>query len=388
MFFGRLESLRGMAALCVAIFHSFVWIPVDGQPVSTRAISNVHGTEAIIVRILIACVHGSSWVPVFFVLSGFVLAKSLEGRPLLSVGTWVRFVVKRGFRLTPPLVASLLFIAAMLAIRSGLHLFPHSYDWYDGWKGAPTWRAFWANARLIRFDMNPPSWTLRVEMIAALAFPLLLMMCRRLGVLANILLWVLISLAWSSFHFRLLGPLLLFVIGINGYLSGAKLLDRAPDRALPLVGLCSLALIVVPNLWLVDFRLPQTLCAGFGGVGLIVLLSSDRAAYGTAWLNSAVARFMGRISFSFYLLHYMVLYATTLCITAYASPLLSQHVSALLMLGSAVLSIAMCAALAWGMVVWVERPSNWLGRWLTREKGVPRHSGNSAAEFKSADYSA
>jgi peptidoglycan/LPS O-acetylase OafA/YrhL len=384
MFFDRLESLRGMAALCVAIFHSFVWMPVDGQPVSIRAISDVHGIQAISARILIAFVDGTSWVAVFFVLSGFVLANSLEGRPLLSIGTWVRFVVRRGFRIMPPLIASLLFIAALLAIRSRLHLFPHADDWYEGWKGAPTWRAFWANAGLIRFGVNPPSWTLRVEMIAALAFPLLLAICRRFGVLANLLLWALIALAWSQFHFPLLAPLLLFVIGINGYLSGAKLLSRVPDRALPIFGLCSLALIVAPNLWLVDFRLPQTLCAGFGGAGLVVLLSSNRAAYGTAWLNGAAARFMGRISLSFYLLHYAVLYGTTLCLTEYASPFLSQRFSALLMLASAGLSIAVCAALAWAMFVWVERPSNRLGRYLT----VPRPSGNAIAKFNSPDYAA
>jgi peptidoglycan/LPS O-acetylase OafA/YrhL len=388
IFFGRVESLRGMAALCVAVFHSFVWMPVDGQPVSIRAISDVHGPQAIIARILIAFVHGTSWVGVFFILSGFVLANSLEGRPLLSIGTWVRFVVRRGFRIMPPLIASLLFIAAILAIRSEFHLFPRSHDWYGGWTRGPTWQGFWANAGLIRFGMNPPSWTLRVEAIAALAFPLLLAICRRLNLLANILFWALVALAWSAFHFPLLAPLLLFVIGINGYLSGAKLLGRAPDWALPILGLCSLALIVVPNLWLVDFRLPQTLCAGFGGVGLVVLLSSDRTSYGTAWLNSATARFMGRISFSFYLLHYIVLYITTLSITGWASPFLSEHASALLMLVSAVISIAISAALAWGMFVWVERPSNWLGRRLTRKEDVPRQSGNSVAELNLPDCAA
>lgn len=388
MFFGRLESLRGMAALCVALFHSFVWMPVDGQPVSTRAISEVHGTEAIVTRIAIALVHGSSWVGVFFVLSGFVLANSLEGRPLLSIGTWLRFVARRAFRIMPPLFASLLFIAAMLAIRAGLHLFPHGYGWESGWTGVPTWRAFWANAGLVRFDVNPPSWTLRVEMIAALAFPLMLVICRRFGVRANILLWAVIAVAWSSLHLRLLAPLLLFVIGINGYLHGAKLLNRLPDRALPILGLGSLALIVVPNLWLVDFHLPQTLCGGVGAVGLIVLLSSDRTAYGTAWLGSGPARFMGRISFSFYLLHYMVLYATTLCMTEYVDPSLAQRFPALLMLASAVISVVICAALAWGMFVGVERPSNRFGRWLTRKETVTRPSGNPAAEFKAPDYAA
>lgn len=381
IFFGRLESLRGMAALCVAIFHAFVWMPVDGQPVSARAISEVHGVEAIVTRVLIALAHGTTWVAVFFVLSGFVLANSLEGRPLLSVVTWLRFVVRRAFRIMPSLFVSLMFIAAVLTIRARLHLFQHSDDWYEAWKVGPTWRAFWANAGLVKFGVNPPSWTLRVEMIAALAFPLMLAICRRLGLLANILVWLLIALAWSRFHLPLLAPLLLFVMGINGYLHGAKLLSRAPDWALPWLGLGCLALMVVPNLWLVDFRLPQTLCAGFGGVGLVVLLSGNRSFYGAAWLNGAAARFMGRVSFSFYLLHYVVLYIVTLAIMENAGPPASQRFPALVMLESAVISIALGALLAWAMFAWVERPFNWLGRRLTRDRVAPPPGEGSVGKF-------
>lgn len=358
-----------MAALCVAIFHSFVWMPVGGQPISVRTISDVHGVQAVVGRIVIAFVQGSSWVAVFFVLSGFVLAKSLKGSPPLSADVWLRFVVRRTFRIMPTLFASLLVVVALLWIRSFLHLFPQGYEWHEEWrKGQPTWSIFWENAGLASFRVNAPSWSLRVEMIAALAFPFLLLICRRSSLIANAVIWLAISLAWSYLNLRLLGPMLLFVIGINSYLYGATLLAKLPDQALPLVGLCSLAMIFVPNLWFFDFSMLQRLASGFGGAGLIVLLSSRRACYGTAWLDSAPARFIGRVSFSFYLLHYVTLYAVTLCLTHSIDPALTQRFPLLVLVASAAFSVPLSLVLAWGMFECIERPSNQVGRWLTRRR--------------------
>jgi peptidoglycan/LPS O-acetylase OafA/YrhL len=380
MFFTRLESLRGVAALGVALFHAFTVMAVDGQVVLVRSISEVHGSEAILGKLLVALTRGTSWVAVFFVLSGFVLANSLDGQRLLSVLTWLRFVVRRAFRIMPPLAVSLLVIMAFLAIRQGLHLFPRGYEWELGWKRVPSWADFWANAGLIGLQVNPPTWTIRVEMLVALGFPLQLAVCRRFGPVANVAVWVLFAIVWNALHFHLLAPLLLFAMGANAYLYGEKWLEPVPDRALPLVGLASLGLVVGPNLWFWEFGLAQTLCAGVGAAGLILLLSGRRMAYGTAWLGRGPARFLGRISYSFYLLHYIVLFATTLWIEEVVGPTFKEHSSLLFMSVGAILSVAICVPLAWAMFRSVERPSNRLGRWLTAEPTETRGVAAAARE--------
>ena len=356
-----------MASLGVALFHAFTVMPVDGQAIFELPISKVHGSEAILGKLVLAMSRGTSWVVVFFVLSGFVLANSLDGFRALSVGTWVRFVVRRAFRIMPPLAASLFVIMAMVAIRQRLHLFPHGFEWEVGWKQVPSWGDFWANAGLVHLRVNPPSWTLRVEMLMALGFPLQLAVCRRFGPVANLAVWVLVGIAWNALHFHLLAPLLLFAIGANVYLYGEKWLEAVPDRALPLVGLASLALVVGPNLWWSEFGLAQTLCAGVGAAGLILLLTGRRTPYGMAWLGSGPARFLGRISYSFYLLHYVVLFATTLWIDEVAGPAWKMGHSLMYLSASALISVLICVPLSWAMFRWVERPSNRLGRWLTAE---------------------
>src|SRR3982750_1759921 len=82
-FVPRLESLRGIAAVSVAGYHiaAIYW-----QVIPT----------------------GLNAVVMFFVLSGFVLARSLEKNP--SPGA---FVLSRVYRLLPPAAAAVLLFASL-----------------------------------------------------------------------------------------------------------------------------------------------------------------------------------------------------------------------------------------------------------------------------------
>src|SRR5207245_5624815 len=96
-FLPRLESLRGIAAVAGVGYHSFA------QSYETL-------------------VYGMAPVVMFFVLSGFVLARSLQNNPDPLV-----FFRNRFFRLIPPAAAVVMSLSA-LYLKVGFSLYQPSLD--------------------------------------------------------------------------------------------------------------------------------------------------------------------------------------------------------------------------------------------------------------------
>lgn len=100
------DALRGLAALSVVVYHAFEGGHIDGL---ARYLPG---------WFLTALGHGSLGVAVFFVLSGFVIAHSVQG-DRVTFGYFGRFMLRRSLRLDPPYwVAVVLCIGfAALAAR-------------------------------------------------------------------------------------------------------------------------------------------------------------------------------------------------------------------------------------------------------------------------------
>lgn len=78
LFLTELESVRGLAALSVAIFHSAHIVPVDGKPFFfLKKFYQLDSGSEIVMRLLMTIFSGGAAVSMFFVLSGFVLMLSL-----------------------------------------------------------------------------------------------------------------------------------------------------------------------------------------------------------------------------------------------------------------------------------------------------------------------
>ncbi|MFC7555804.1 acyltransferase family protein [Pseudoroseomonas wenyumeiae] len=120
--------------------------------------------------------NGPAYVTFFFVLSGTVLALSLDRDPPAHPGAVLGYLVKRGFRLYP----LLLFTAAAAALLQLYYFEPHVYSqatgWFnDGYKiDLPSLPAeFLANAQGRSATLNGPAWSIKVEILASAVFPLL-----------------------------------------------------------------------------------------------------------------------------------------------------------------------------------------------------------------------
>jgi peptidoglycan/LPS O-acetylase OafA/YrhL len=336
----RIESLRGVAALSVVLTHSVAVLRIDGVAAYWTIPFWEQSPAAQATTLLGAIFNPGAAVVLFFVLSGYVLGLSLrrEDGPLRDrLGT---YLWRRGFRLLPAMWASILLYALVLqliAFTAPRELFS---DWYVAMFGALRgWHAMARNFVLVDSNANPVTWTMYVEVIGSLAVPLLYAWHRgrtaAAGVLVLVVLIVVAALWPSSVTLRYLfcfdigvmlacHPGLARAVPRPGLALGAAMLLFATDR---------LALAPYPRLDLFADALGSTLLLagllGSAGRGPFVLL------------ERAPLRFLGRISYSLYLFHPLVLYPVGQLVATQLPP--GVLANALVVVAGIAISIALAA---------------------------------------------
>ena len=113
-FFPRIESWRGLAALMVASAHSWQspWRDASGQ------LRNFYVPAVDVDGPVLAAItpyfrifnNGGGAVAAFFVISGFVLALSLERGPNDLPTSGSRFFLSRVFRIYPAIIATVVIL--------------------------------------------------------------------------------------------------------------------------------------------------------------------------------------------------------------------------------------------------------------------------------------
>jgi peptidoglycan/LPS O-acetylase OafA/YrhL len=141
-FLPRLESLRGVAALIVVGYHA-------SHRLSGGSAYNWF--DGFAWRVLTAVSNGTGAVVVFFVLSGFVLARSLE-----SNSDPVRFLRNRVFRLFPAAMA-------VVALLTMLHW---QFGFFVGYEASFDPLDVFLNLLMIWTDINGVMWSVTVECAA------------------------------------------------------------------------------------------------------------------------------------------------------------------------------------------------------------------------------
>ncbi len=146
---------------------------------------------------IIAIFCGPAAVNVFFVLSGFVLARSLR-KTSPGIAMYARYIVKRGFRIFPALIVSIglaLLYRAML--YPGYEVFPIASTWFNWWYKDPiTFQEAASNVLMLSASLNSNAWTLRIEMLASLILPFVVGILGKSGWLRTALLLI-ASLIWA-----------------------------------------------------------------------------------------------------------------------------------------------------------------------------------------------
>src|ERR1700693_613447 len=170
----------------------------------------------------------------FFVLSGFVLARSLGGN-----SDPVRFFRNRLFRLFPAAVA-------VVALLAALHW---QFGLYVGYEASFDLPDVILNMLLIRTDINSVMWSMTVECAAT---PMILLSFWLVRVRGERPLWGLIVIllllsSWGPYvhllgGFANLSPLYAFIVGVLIHFRGAPMASRICPRLANVAAIVAIAL--------------------------------------------------------------------------------------------------------------------------------------------------
>ena len=343
-FLPRIEALRGVAALTVVVYHV-----APGMSASAPR----GWIDALIYKIVAAAMNGPGAVVAFFVISGFVLARSLEANP-----DPIRFFRNRLFRLFPA-AAAVVALLALLHWRFGI---------FVGYEANFTAANVILNMLMIRSDINGPMWSMTVECFATPLILFSVWLFHRRGERA---LWALIAglfvLSFFGTYAHLLGgftdlsPLHAFVVGCLVHFRGARLAAAiGPGWTTPI------AMLSVIVFGICGSRHQSAIVAMLeclSAATFVILVVWQPAAALFRPLDTGPARFFGKISYSFYLLHLLGISLALRLVhppDIYAAGIGVSAVT-VLTTGVAILLTAPAAYLSWR---WIEVPAIRWGRSL------------------------
>lgn len=316
----RTQSLdvgRGISALLVVLFHGLLVFRVNGADNPHLLPLDLTDPWLMLQHLLLAVANGPAYVTFFFVLSGTVLALSLDRDPPVHPGAVLGYLIKRGFRLYPLLV----FTAAAAALLQIYYFEPRAYPQATGWFNdgykidlASLPAEFLANAQGRSATLNGPAWSIKVEILASAAFPLLYWLsltARRALMTIPVLLLAMFLAPGGAEQWHYMNVFLFcFFIGALvprwGWHVAALLgqMDKWP-RLVLLTALILTFMFARRLLAPAIFAPPlvvvlESMAAGIGVV--MLLYGRDRAFFHTPPMA-----LLARLSFGIYLLHVVVL---------------------------------------------------------------------------------
>jgi len=294
-----LDGLRGIAALMVFFNHvaMMTWYPRPGE-------RGPQGIEYAFWHL------GAPAVDLFFVLSGYVLCASLE-RVRMDGPALGAFLARRWVRLMP-----VAWTGILLGLAVKLWIVPMQQTPLLGMAHMDQPLRWQEMLGMITFSVpmpdterfNVPLWTLVMEMYASLLIPVTVMGLRTQGrffLVPAFLSWVLLWQVSGRLEFMTL-PLFVLGVAVRTYVPDL------PRRSLypALVVGCALFL----SRYLVGAYEPWHRYVSAIGAAAIILAVHGGAIRGL--LTSRPIAWLGRISYPFYAVHYPLVLAATILLSA------------------------------------------------------------------------
>lgn len=296
----------------------------------------------------------------------------------LTVDSYARFVVKRLFRIMPAFWFSLVIVACYLRlVFPGYSIIPGASAWFNNWYSDPlTMSAIVENATLVSPMLNPNAWTLKVEILASALLPIIVWcLGQRSAVRAALVMVVTLGAAWffRAYPSGVANFAYMFVLG--AIVSQLSREVKAGIASNPVFVFGCMALILVANACFpLVHQLPADIITVAGAGGLIWSIALGSKSRLLSFLDSRWARFLGRISYSFYLLHFIVLYAVSnFLLHILPTDLVIRWPLAVMAVGC-IVSIAIAvpiSALAFNLI---EKPLTLVGRRFAQQRRL-QHTG-------------
>ena len=347
VFLPRIESFRGLAACVVGVHHTLSVLKSDEPP----------GWGLATLQHLF---NGKAAVLVFFVLSGFVLGLSLDlPEPRNAISNYAKFVARRFLRIYPAFLFSLAVILSYLFFLHHPMHYAAGSVWFNQWyQSLPQWTNAIDILTFKDIQVNNVAWTLRSEIICSCLLPPLHWVQRRLPLIGNMVVLTAILAGSRLLQNQFVGNLYLFYLGLCvPSLIRLKFVGRPTMHPLHYVALfiCFVgALQAGRETWMHNPML--AFLPGFGAFAFVLFVAVERHSWLHRILNSPVARFYGRISYSFYLLHFIVLYTIAAAVLPhFDDPTARSHYLSLsfFLIVTSVVAVTPLAYASWR---WIEVP--------------------------------
>jgi len=358
--FTKLDGLRGLLSLVVALNHSFLVVVIP-------TFANVwqqnpfifNGLQSKLQQLFMFLGNGGAAVTLFFLLSGLVLGQSFS-RIKMNFRGLTSFIVKRIIRLYPVY----LFVVAITAIymKFGFvyQTFPYSSSWFNWWMNFQmTLKELLFNIFFIHAYIGGVTWTLRVILIVSFIFPIFYLINKKTSWWLDILIsFLLVYLSFTLLNiegFRDLRYLYMFYLGLM-IPKFKTLFSTISNRLVSIILPFGLILLL-------GFRYLTNEYQGGVVESLVSFFLIGVAAYGDkvfvlGFLNRKVFQFFGKISYSLYLIHFSVLYILSRTMfqnlpnLPYANQYLIIHLSLFL------LSVIIATGVSFLVYKYIELPSH------------------------------
>jgi len=382
------DGLRGLAALSVTITHFVAaFLPsllfYNYGALFPRPVEPGPLTDALGSPVFTLFYNGHFPVLIFFVLSGYVLTlpwfERTDAAPVLQRRLWSRYL-----RLNLPIMAAIAL--AWLAYSTGLmhtgqaaHL-SGSTNWLasfypSGLTGfAALKEALFGSIVLGNASFLPPLWTLKIEFIGSIYILLFFLAKPARHLLLPM------ALACLLLHAIHAEQSIYYIALFAGAVLHRVRLTRSGQFAIFAVGLyfgayqhfrAMYGFLPDPRIW--DVK------SFYNAIGAACVCAAVLSGWGQGLLNRPLVQFLGRISFSIYLLHFIVLCSLSAAFYAHF-PRDALHLGA-----GFVLYLAACVGAAWLFERWIDRPAIAISRRFGAMLcGDERRSGAPAAPAEEA----
>jgi peptidoglycan/LPS O-acetylase OafA/YrhL len=378
IFFPELEALRGIAALTVVVLHCFhVGLFHFASVLGPKQLAEL-GLPSFVFGVAGETIfNGRSAVLLFFILSGFVMGANLDTTKPLTVDAYAMFLIRRFFRLIPPVWAAV-FFSIVLSIAVGDLIYDPGTNALV--KTAFGWKQIFEYFTLRDTSIDPALWSLVVEIFACLVYLPLLYCSRSVGlglqiVGINVVFALQIEYAsavrWGNVVY--IFPLFMFYLGIIAPSVGRRIVEALSPKTASAFAVAAYIFIVSPELletllqfdWgsLTNDVIKRVFAEAPYFVPLSAFYLVSWVAYGEhgmarRFLNRAPAIFLGRISYSVYILHMPIVFAIFALLQIYG-PVGSRAAQTILVI---VVSIPVTLVCADACRRVVELPSIEIGR--------------------------
>ena len=365
--FTKLDGLRGLLSLVVALNHSFLILLIP-------YFANVWGQNILaftdlqskMQQIFMLLGNGGVAVTMFFVLSGLVMGQSLS-RLELNLKSILGFYVKRMTRLYPAYLFLIVFSALYLRTGFVYKIYPAASTWFHWWMNFEmTLNEFIRNALFISISIGGITWTLRVIVIASFLFPLFSLLTKKSPWYLDLFFTaLLIYLSFTFLNFpglRDFRYLYMFFLGL--------ILPKFKDFFAKIPNQFFILTLPLCLFILLDFRYLTD--EYFGGLAEAViswfyvgLMAFNLKIKFFNFLNSKPLLFIGKISYSLYLIHFTVLYILAKLALDYLPNLPYSQYYFIFHLGIFVISTALATLLSIFINKYIENPSIRLANYIS-----------------------